>query len=272
MSELKNTGNERDIKKPEKNPAKKPRTPVFGLTPITSVLSVLFIYFAAQVVAINIYIAAKVVGGSSSRQAFEAFQDSLLAQSVLITLIVALVFLMVWGLLKITATSWRQIGLNKPRPGYFGQALIGYGWYFLLFLSVTFIVGLFVPQVDLDQPQQLGFDRMATGASLWIIGFCLVILPAFYEEVLMRGVLFTGLRKKLKLPMTMLIVSLVFAAAHLEWGGENPLNWAAAIDTFALSGVLVYLREQSKSLWPAIFLHGIKNLVAFTLVFVFKVA
>jgi len=99
----------------------------------------------------------------------------------------------------------------------------------------------------------------------------LVILAPIYEEILFRGVLFTGLRKKLPLITTGIIVSVIFGAAHLEWGGDSPLNWAAAIDTAVFSMVLVYLRETSKSLWPAIFLHGLKNAIAFTLVFVLKV-
>lgn len=250
---------------------KKPRA-LFGLTPIVTFIAVIFIYFASQIIALYIAAAIGVLQGRSGAELVDWFSESLYAKSLILACIVAVVTGFVVLLLRITRTSWQKIGFTKPKLRHLGEALLGYGWYFLIFLAVTFVVSNFAPQVDLDQQQQLGFDRMATGLALWVIGFSLVILPAFYEELLMRGVLFTGLRSKISFIPTLLIISLLFAAAHLEWLGDNPLNWAAAIDTFALSVILVYLREKSQSLWPAIFLHGIKNLIAFSIVFVFKVA
>ncbi len=245
---------------------------VFTLSPLSSFIFVIFIYFAAQIFAVYVIAALGALQGKSRPEIVEWLSDSLYAKSLLIVTIVLIIAAATKALLTLTAKTWKDIGFTKIKSQHFGQALIGYGWYFLIFISVTLIARNFIPQLDLDQQQQLGFDRLATGASLWIIGFCLVILPAFYEEVLMRGVFFTGLRSKLSFYPTLIIISLVFGAAHLEWLGDNPLNWAAAIDTFALSIVLVYLRENSKSLWPAIFLHGLKNLVAFTIVFVFKLS
>lgn len=245
---------------------------LFSLSPITSLLSVIFIYFASQVIALNVLAAAFVMGGKTSQQVVDLLRSDLLVQAGSLLLIAIIVTLLVKLFLKLTGTTWKHIGLKKPKFAHLGQALIGYGWYFLFLIVVMAIVGQVIPGIDLNQEQQLGFDRGATGASLWIIGISLVLIPAFYEELLMRGVLFTGLRSKLPFWTTSLIIGALFGVAHLEWLGSGPLNWAAAIDTFMLSLVLVYLREHSKSLWPAIFLHALKNLVAFSLVFVFKVA
>jgi uncharacterized protein len=243
----------------------------FSLNPFTSTISVVFIYFASQVVALFSLVSLFVLQGKTQEQVKQLFQSNLLVQTAILVLIAATVALAVKILLNATGTSWRKIGFNKIKLAYLGQALIGYGWYYLLLIIVMPLVGVLVPGLDLNQSQQLGFDRSTTGAALGLIGISLVLIPAFYEELLMRGVLFTGLRSRLSFWVTLLITSFIFGAAHLEWMGDNPLNYAAAIDTFLLSVVLVYLRESSKSLWPAIFLHAIKNLIAFSLVFVFKV-
>lgn len=67
------------------------------------------------------------------------------------------------------------------------------------------------------------------------------------------------------------ITSIIFASAHLEFGSGAPLLWAAALDTFTLSLVLIYLRQSRDSLMPAIMLHMLKNSVAFMILFIFAV-
>lgn len=243
------------------------------LTPTIAVVGVIGIFFVAQIIGINVMAIGGLMLGVSQDQLTSWLSDNIAIQSLALIVITVIGLGAVHLLLNWTHTSWQAIGLKKPVALDVGRAIIGYGWYLLLFLATMAIVGQFAPTIDVDQQQQLGFDRSTTGGlALLLIGISLVLLPAFYEEVLMRGVLFTGLRSKLPFIATAIIVSIIFAAAHLEWGSGVSLNWAAAIDTGILALVLVYLRETSKSLWPAIFLHGIKNLIAFTLVFVLKVS
>jgi len=52
-----------------------------------------------------------------------------------------------------------------------------------------------------------------------------------------------------------------------EGGAAGPL-YIAALDTFILSLVLIYLREKTGSLWASITLHAVKNGVAFMALFV----
>ena len=87
-------------------------------------------------------------------------------------------------------------------------------------------------------------------------------LPPIGEETLMRGYLYSGLRSRLHFWPALLITSLLFGVAHLSTGVSGPL-WAAAVDTFILSAVLVYLREKTGALYAPIMLHGLNNLVAF---------
>ena len=132
-------------------------------------------------------------------------------------------------------------------------------------------MGIFLPGVNLEQEQQLGFDKETQGAALALIFIALVILPPLIEEIVMRGFLYTGIRQKLKIWQAALITSFVFCIAHLQLGEGAPPLYVAAIDTFFLSLFLVYLREKTGSLWAGIFTHGIKNGLAFTLLFILGV-
>ena len=135
------------------------------------------------------------------------------------------------------------------------------GFYGLLF-AVTAILLLFVPGFDIEAPQDVGFNILATPLDQIIALVALVILPPLGEETLMRGYLYSGLRSRLRFWPALLITSLLFGAAHLSTGVSGPL-WAAAVDTFILSAVLVYLREKTGALYAPIMLHGLNNLVAF---------
>lgn len=254
--------------KNEKQPAHHIR-----LSPLLATIGVIVIFFVAQALAVNVMVLFGAAQGKTENQIIDWISDSVLIQSVTLLLVTIIGMSLINWLLKLTGTNWAAIGFKKFELKDVGRAIIGYGWYFLLFFIIMTLISQFVVGVDLDQQQQLGFDRESSGALVLLLtGFSLVILPAIYEEVLMRGVLFTGIRSRLSFVATAIIVSIIFAAAHLEWGSGSALNWAAAIDTGILSLVLVYLREKSQSLWPAIILHGIKNLIAFTLVFVLKLA
>jgi membrane protease YdiL (CAAX protease family) len=198
--------------------------------------------------------------------------DGVQAQFVAYSLIAIIGVSLIYLFLRAIKSNWVWLGLNRPKLKHFLYALIGYGWYLPIYFGATILVGLFIPQIDLNQEQQLGFSTAVSGWGLLAVGISLVLVPAIYEELLMRGYLFSQLRKKLNFWSTAIVVSLLFSVAHLQFGSGAALLWAAAIDTFILSIILVYLRERTGSLWPCIGLHATKNFVAFLLLFVFKVA
>ena len=100
----------------------------------------------------------------------------------------------------------------------------------------------------------LGWER--------IFAFALfVIVAPFAEEAIMRGFLFGKLRQS-KMPFwpAAIVVSLLFAVAHGQWN--------VGVDTFILSMVACWLREVTKTIWPGVVIHMIKNFVAFMVLFV----
>jgi membrane protease YdiL (CAAX protease family) len=82
-------------------------------------------------------------------------------------------------------------------------------------------------------------------------------------EILVRGYLYSGLRSNWKFLPAALLTSLMFGLAHLQLGSGAAVVWAAGIDTFVLSMVLVYLREKTGVLYAGILVHALNNLIAF---------
>jgi membrane protease YdiL (CAAX protease family) len=187
-------------------------------------------------------------------------------------LILAIELLTIWFvslMLKRRQWKWADIGLG--RPPQLRDLLRGlkiYGIYFIIFIIVYELEQL-SGLINTEQAQQLGFEN-SHGPQLIFVFLSLVILPPIAEEIIFRGYIFLGFRKHIRFITSVIITSLVFSVAHLEFGSGNPLNWAAAIDTFTLSCILAYSVERSRSLWPAMIAHGLKNFVAFTALYLLK--
>lgn len=248
------------------------KKPGFGLTPLRAVIASIGIYLASQIIAIYLVAAYGFANGETTDSIDAWLENSASAMFAVYSLIAAIAVLTIGLIIRRGSQTWASIGLKKARLKDVLYAVVGYGYYLPLYFAVSILVGILFPVIDFEQQQQLGFGTSVSGLSLVAVFASLVVLPPLYEEILARGLLYTGLRSKLKFLPAALVTSGLFAAAHLQWGNETPLLWAAAIDTFVLSMVLVTLREKTGSLWPAIGLHAIKNFVAFMLLFVFKVS
>ncbi len=199
-----------------------------------------------------------------------AFESHAVARFLLILFIEFFTVYFIYLLLKRQKKTLGSIGLNKrPAIKQVGKWVIkGYAVYFVIFIAVISIVSL-TGLVDTDQAQQLGYTNPAGYDLMWAF-LSLVILPPIAEEIVFRGYLFSSLKKYITVPAAGIVVSVLFAVAHLEIGSGTPLNYAAALDTLVLSLVLVYVTQKSGSLWPAIGIHALKNLIAFMTLFVLK--
>ncbi len=174
--------------------------------------------------------------------------------------------------MKKRKSSFAAIGLNrKPILKDFLYAVLAAVAYFVIYLFILSVITKLIPSLNIEQKQELGFDNVAK-YQLPLVFLSLVILPPIIEEITARGLLYSGLRNKYKIPQAALLTSFLFAIAHLQAGSGNPLLWVAAIDTFILSFVLIYVKEKTGSLWSSIALHGIKNLIAFMSIYVWHLA
>jgi len=246
--------------------AKPVKRPFYKYDPITSALSIILVFFASQVgagVLIAIYPAFK---NWTSAQGSDWLSSSVIAQFIYILLAETFAVWMVFWLIKRARVTKAKIGLITPAVRDIFYALSGYAVYFVCYLIIVAIASHFTNLINVDQPQKIGFDG-ASGKQLYYVFASLVILPPIAEEIMFRGFLFTSFRQKLRFRYAVVLTSVLFGIAHLQFGSGAPLLWVAALDTFTLSCVLCTLREKSGSLWPGIYLHALKNGIAFVALF-----
>lgn len=172
--------------------------------------------------------------------------------------------LMVIGFILLALRSYKtnlaDFGFGKIKGAHVQLAVLGFIAYFVLTIALNHLItNLFLIP---DEAQDLGYMELR-GFEFFLAFLSLCIVTPIAEEFLFRGFLFKGLRSKLGFYLTTFVVSIIFAIAH------GQLN--VAIDVFVLSLVLCYVREKSGSLWPAIFVHALKNSVAFLLLFIYNV-
>ncbi len=157
--------------------------------------------------------------------------------------------------------AWMDIVLTVPAYVVY---IIGSG------VLLALIMSLLPSGIDLNQAQQLPFTQTMLGDGWhYVLAFMtLVVFAPVAEEVLFRGYLYGKLRKSAPVWLSVVMASLAFGAAHLWAGPGSALQWAVAIDTFALSLVLCLLREHTGAIWAGVFVHALKNGLAFYLLFV----
>lgn len=179
----------------------------------------------------------------------------------LVYLIMAIiVFVLPWLIFKIK-TSCQEIGLARL-PTWLDILITPAGLivYVVMAAVLMMLFEKFLPGVNLDQVQEIGFDGISQKYEYIMAFLSLVLIAPVAEEVLFRGFLFSRLKKYLSVGMAAIITSIVFGLIHGQWN--------LAIDTFALSLVLCFLRQITGSLWSPILLHMAKNGIAYYILFI----
>lgn len=193
----------------------------------------------------------------------EPFLTSSLGQLLAGGLVYALVLLVVvtpiW-LIRDTRYVARILGVTKlPSRAIWWLPLVF--WFLYTSLSIIVSIGVtFIPWIDHNQPQDIGFTDLKHTYEYVVAFVALVILPPVAEELLFRGYLFGRLRERTGFVTTTAAVSIVFAIVHMQWN--------VGIDVAILSVFLCYLREKTGTIWASMVLHGLKNGVAYFLLFI----
>lgn len=159
-------------------------------------------------------------------------------------------------------TSLKVLGIDRSlRWSDVGIAMSGFVFYFVAVVFVMWLVGEFFPQIDQSQPQDVGVTMPYGYERFWVF-FLFVVLGPVMEELIFRGYLQGVLRKNgVSIVLTILIVSVLFGAAHGQWN--------VAINVGVLGVVMSIAREITGTIWPAILMHMMKNAVAFYVLYIF---
>jgi membrane protease YdiL (CAAX protease family) len=235
--------------------------------PWVGIAFALIAFFGAQYVAGFIISIYPLLRGWSAYHAQTWLDSSLAAKLAYLLAVTALLFAALNTLLRRYKSSFTAIGLRRPKWTDPLFSLAAFPAYVLFFIAAATVIKSVAPGLDINQAQNVGFNGTYNGLQLVFIAIGLVVLPPLTEEIFFRGLLYGSLKKAVAIVPAAIITSLLFAAGHLaESAGSGPL-YIAAIDTFVLSLVLVYLREKTGGLWASIGLHAIKNGVAFASLF-----
>jgi len=215
-------------------------------------------FVAAQVVIGQLLSLAHLLGISFSNVNQAIFSTVI---SVTIYLLTLLIVIGLPWVVKKYRTTRQELGLTRL-PNWTDMLLapLGFIIYILLSAFFTYLAMTYLKFINFDQAQETGFSQLGQRYEYILAFVSLVVIAPIAEEILFRGYLLGKLRQHLSTWIAVLITSVVFAAVHLAWN--------VGIDVFALSLVLCVLRITSKSLWPSILLHMIKNGIAFYFLFI----
>ncbi|HEX5798329.1 MAG TPA: CPBP family intramembrane glutamic endopeptidase [Candidatus Saccharimonadales bacterium] len=242
-----------------------------GYGPKSAILVTLSIYFGTQILAGILVGLVLYAIGKTPEEITNLANDSVFVGFGYILLVEAFSLWFLWWFLKYRKISFKEIGLKKPSVENILYALPAYAVYFvILFAAFTILKGL--TSINTEQEQQVAFESVSGALPLVLVFISLVILPALVEEIMIRGFLYSGLVKKYSKRISAVIASVIFAIAHLQLGSGEPPLWIAAVDTFILSMVLIYLRELTGSIWAGVVVHIIKNSFAFIGLFILRIA
>jgi membrane protease YdiL (CAAX protease family) len=175
--------------------------------------------------------------------------------SLVINLGTLLLLLPVWyfTIFKYGA-SWADLGLRAFRPALFGFGCLlmiaamvftsAYGWF----------LGLFGLQIQPDIAPL--FTDTTYPFAIFVGG---AVVAPFVEEVFFRGFVFAGLRGRWPWKTAMLLSAGLFALAHILPTSILPI--------FILGVIFAYLYQISGSIWPAIIMHMLTNILALSVAY-----
>ena len=162
---------------------------------------------------------------------------------------------------KRRADQMKVTGFNRlPNSSDLMPFVYGVLAYYGIGLVAMTVMGFFIPESYLTQPQNLGISGNVVWLDLISIFVLYCVITPVCEELIFRGFLQYKVEHNLGFWPAAIIVSVLFAVAH------GQLN--AAITTFVLSMVACYQRRKTGSIWSGIGLHAVVNTVATILVFV----
>ncbi|HEX9595227.1 MAG TPA: type II CAAX endopeptidase family protein [Candidatus Saccharimonadales bacterium] len=135
-----------------------------------------------------------------------------------------------------------------------------FGLYILATTAAILLLSILAPSADLNQVQDLELgDNPAIWYEFLLLGLLLTVFTPFSEEVIFRGFMLRGLAGRFGWTAAAVVSSLLFGLVH------GQLN--VAIDTAIMGWFSAQLVITTKSIWPSIALHALKNSIAFVLVY-----
>lgn len=187
-------------------------------------------------------------------------------RAILISLFITLA-----GHLLILGICWALVTRSGRQPFL---ATLGWNWGGLsasgrFYLVFGVVAGIFVLRIVLrfvlPENEATPFDMMLKSSPLVkiLIALMAVLTAPIAEEVVYRGVLYSGLRAKIGATASIIAVTLLFTVVHYE---QYQGAWASIGGLLALSFALTVIRAVTRSLLPCVVIHLTYNLIGAVLI------
>ena len=164
---------------------------------------------------------------------------------------IALLLLFYW-IPKVERRNLVSIGIGKFRWKYIWISVVAYIVYFLILTGVE--IG--VKSAGLQALRDLSPSLKTYGFPLL---FGLFLTGTFIEEIFYRGYIIERVTELTGQRWVAGVVSwLTFTLVHLRFFGLGP-----TLEVAVFGGIVVILYIRTKSIWPAIMVHGINDIFGF---------
>lgn len=176
----------------------------------------------------------------------------------------AIMFGVIFFGLKYTIGFPSRATIGLDRAPKWTDVLIALGVFPVYLITSTIISAVIqslnIPGYDSEQMQAIAELAPKLPTEYVLLGLLVIVAAAVFEEIFTRGILFGDLRRRgVALWLNILVVSILFAIAHGQWN--------VIADTFVVSVYLCIVRLMTTSIWSGIFIHMIKNGMAFYILF-----
>ena len=169
-----------------------------------------------------------------------------------------------WKISQKYRTTREELGLlGLPTWTDIGLTPIGFTVALILALIFTSIFSFF-PWFNPTEIQNIGFNTYLNSGDRIIALLTLAIIAPITEEIIFRGWLYGKLRSRFAMPISIILVSLLFGIVHFQWN--------VGIHVFAMSIILCGLREFTGTIYAGILMHMLKNAIAFYCLFILGIS
>lgn len=162
------------------------------------------------------------------------------------------------ALLLVFTIRWK-----RARTGFFLalgfpklKALLMWTGFFILLFAALEAIAMFLPEMNSVFMQKV--LSSVTNYPMLILG--LGVMPALFEEFLLRGLLYGSLRHLMDKHVAVAIVAGVFTMVHQQYDWYILLLYVLPLGVF-----LGYARANTGSIWTSVFLHLLNNCASMVL-------
>ena len=147
--------------------------------------------------------------------------------------------------------SLKGLGFRRPKKNVWWLVPVTIVVYVALISFASAVLFSLFPEVAKQEQEVQQVIEAMRGGYLILMVVAVGFITPIAEETFFRGLLIKLFGKRLKIPGAIIAPAALFGLAHLQ------IN--VSIDTFLFGITLGYLTYKTESIYPAIFLHMLKN-------------